>query len=36
MLAKRGHSKHSDGEVLRAGQGREEANIHIEGRCIYR
>ena len=27
---------HSDSEVLRAGQGREETNIHMEGRYIYR
>lgn len=33
--AKRGHSRHGDGEVLRAEQGREEANIHVEGRYIY-
>jgi len=33
---KRGHSGHGDSEVLRAGQGREEANIHVEGRSIYR
>jgi hypothetical protein len=36
MSAKRGHSRHGDGEVLRARQGREEANIHVEGRYIYR
>jgi hypothetical protein len=36
MSAKRGHSRHGDSEVLRARRGREEANIHIEGRYIYR
>jgi hypothetical protein len=36
MLAKRGHSRHGNGEVLKAGQGREEANIHIKGRYIYK
>jgi len=36
MSAKRGHSRQGDGEVLRARQGREEANIHINSRYIYK
>ena len=35
MSAKGGHSRHGDGEVLGARRGREEANIHVEGRYIY-
>jgi hypothetical protein len=37
-ISKKGqaHFGHSDSEVLRAGQGREETNIHMEGRYIYR
>jgi hypothetical protein len=36
MSAKRGHSRHGDNKVLKARQGREEANIHVEGRYIYK
>jgi hypothetical protein len=36
MSAKRGHSRHGNSEVLRARQGRQEANIYIEGRYAYR
>ena len=36
MSVKRGYSRHGDSEVLRARQGREEANIHVEGRYAYK
>jgi hypothetical protein len=36
MLAKRSHSRHGDSKVLRAKQGREEANVYVKSKYMYK